>query len=203
MTHDSGFAPNPFHGIMTLATCKWMMREKKDPLADTNLYIAGFTSQKLCGDKVGEERLVYVMKVMEKLTYQEYYEDTRFQCKKPSNENSISKAGDNIYHLQNGKYIQDANANHDDCGDMIDDLKSQYVLLSNEFYYFGIGAIPVDNFRIRVPQLQAGHGVENNNFQSLLIYLEQNYQRNIPLNPPHKWPINEPFQQNLVLNRTQ
>lgn len=29
MTHDTGFAPNPFWGYLTLATCKPKIREKK------------------------------------------------------------------------------------------------------------------------------------------------------------------------------
>lgn len=28
MTSDSGFAPNPFHGFCTLATCKARIRER-------------------------------------------------------------------------------------------------------------------------------------------------------------------------------
>nr|WP_269667332.1 hypothetical protein [Polaromonas naphthalenivorans] len=31
MTHDSGFAPNPFHGTLTLATCKPGIRRTIDP----------------------------------------------------------------------------------------------------------------------------------------------------------------------------
>ena len=31
MTHDTGFAPNPFWGCLTLATCKPKIRESKRP----------------------------------------------------------------------------------------------------------------------------------------------------------------------------
>ena len=188
MTHDSGFAPNPFFGIMTLATCKWMIREKKNPDFDDNLYLAGFTSHELCGEKVGEERLIYIMKVTEKLTFDEYYNEPRFQCKKPSDDSLESKSGDNIYFLDGDIYHQDNNQSHDNCGDMIEDLKSKFVLISNDFYYFGSGAIPIDNLGINIPRYQSGNGVKSKNFEKLLDHLRlRDYKKNIPLNPPHSW----------------
>ena len=30
VTHDNGFAPNPFHGFCTLATCKAPVRERAE-----------------------------------------------------------------------------------------------------------------------------------------------------------------------------
>lgn len=197
MTHDTGFAPNPFHGIMTLANCKWQIRKIKDPKKDKNLYIAGFTSKELCNDEVGKERLIYIMKVTEKLTYKEYFSDPRFQCKIPSKDSNslISKAGDNIYEPANvpSGFVQLENCNHD-CGNMEDDLKGEFILISNDFYYFGCGAIPVDNFGIHIPRVQARHGVKSMNCKPLLDYLqERKYQKNIAIHPPHKWKANEPY----------
>ena len=80
MTNDSGFAPNPFSGILTLATCKASMRRSKK-IGD---WIAGFTSGALCGDPVGAERLVYVMKVSQKIPIAEYHGDRRFRSKIPN-----------------------------------------------------------------------------------------------------------------------
>ena len=82
MTNDSGFAPNPFHGFMTLATCKAQIREKKK-IGD---FVAGVTSNGLCDDRNGSERLIFIMKVTEKVTFGQYYNDKRFQCKKPTSE---------------------------------------------------------------------------------------------------------------------
>ena len=197
MTHDTGFAPNPFHGFMTLANCKWQIRKIKNPEKDKNLYIAGFTSKFLCGETVGEERLIYIMKVTEKLTYKDYFTDPRFQCKIPprNSNNLIAKAGDNIYKPANTSsgFVQLENCNHN-CGSMEDDLKGKYVLISNDFYYFGCGAIPVDNLGINIPRVQAGHDVKSANCKTLLDYLEQrNYQKNIAIHPPHTWKTNEPF----------
>ena len=55
--------PNPFHHMCTLATCKASIRLTKD-IGD---WVAGFTSAFLNGDPVGEERLIYLMQVTEKL----------------------------------------------------------------------------------------------------------------------------------------
>ena len=59
MTHDTGFAPNPFGGFMTLATCKPKIRECKK-IGD---WIAGFTSGQLNDEFVGKEKLVYLMQI--------------------------------------------------------------------------------------------------------------------------------------------
>ena len=40
MTHDTGFAPNPFHGALTLATCKPAVRLTRGRCD----WVAGFTS---------------------------------------------------------------------------------------------------------------------------------------------------------------
>ena len=69
MTDDTGFAPNPFWGELTLATCKAKIRYSKEK----GDWIAGFTSDYLCGDPVGREKLVYLMKVEDKLPFKEYF----------------------------------------------------------------------------------------------------------------------------------
>ena len=95
MTHDTGFAPNPFGRTLTLANCRPRMREKKR-VGD---WVAGLTTKTLHNDPVGEERLVYLMKVGEKLLFRDYFEDKRFQDKKPdmNPKNPTAMVGDNIY----------------------------------------------------------------------------------------------------------
>jgi len=196
MTYDVGFAPNPFYGILSLANCKPQIRLKKN----TGVFIAGFTSNGLNGDKVGEERLVYIMKVTEKLTYSEYFTDQRFNCKIPGTSTLISIAGDNIYKPDPGSefgFIQLPNRYHDHTlkGH---DLNGKYVLLSNEFFYFGGGAIPIyqSKFNIKIPRTQSGNGVKTENESEILKlwqYLKTNFKQNIVLNPPHSWKPNEPF----------
>lgn len=84
MTNDSGFAPNPFYGHMTLATCKPEIRKNNN--VTTGVCIAGFTSRDLY-DRIDksftEPRMVFLMKVTEKISFKSYWNDPRFQCKKP------------------------------------------------------------------------------------------------------------------------
>src|SRR5438034_11308809 len=91
IARDYGFAPNPFFGFCTLATCKPMIRKT----AQVGYLIIG-TGSKTCG-MVGV--LVYVMKVAETVTYDQYWEDPRFRVKRPNLRGSLKQAyGDNIYH---------------------------------------------------------------------------------------------------------
>jgi len=94
MTFDTGFVPNPFHGVLSLATCKTDLRRLREMGDD----IAGFTLGKLCGDPVGQERKVLLARVAEKLTFEEYWKDLRFPCKKTDWSTAIGKRGDNIYY---------------------------------------------------------------------------------------------------------
>ena len=95
MTNDSGFAPNPFGHTLTFATCKPEIRQ----CILVGDWIAGFTSWKLAGHEVGSERLIYLMRVAEKLPVRDYFSDSRFQDKIPdmSARGPMAKAGDNIY----------------------------------------------------------------------------------------------------------
>src|SRR5688572_17923434 len=102
MTSDAGFAPNPFHRVLTLATCKPKIRDTKT-LGDL---IAGFTSKALCGDEVGYENMVFIMKVTDALDFDTYYRDGRYKLKRPSRESEISMRGDNIYYSEMGTYTQ-------------------------------------------------------------------------------------------------
>ena len=70
VSRDYGFAPNPFYGTCTLATCKPEIRRT----ARAGDWIIG-TGSKMQGR---EDHLVYVMKVAEKRTFSEYWADDRF-----------------------------------------------------------------------------------------------------------------------------
>jgi len=63
------FAPNPFGYTVTLATCKPMIRGVKHE----GQWIAGFTLVALTGDRVGEERLIYLMRIGEKRHLRDYF----------------------------------------------------------------------------------------------------------------------------------
>ncbi|MEF2583855.1 MULTISPECIES: hypothetical protein [Parabacteroides] len=137
--HDFGFAPNPFHGTLSLATCKGDIRKNKNlQLGD---WIVGLGSKSM-GNL---HHIVFAMKVEEKLTFDQYWNDARFLCKKPNlNGSLIEIYGDNVYHTDEstGKVIQENCAHSKDNG-IVDeghykrDVEGQYVLLSKTFYYFG------------------------------------------------------------------
>ncbi len=159
------------------------------------MLIAGFTSKILCNESVGSERLVFIMKISEKLDFNTYYHDKRFYCKKPSSETRITKSGDNIYYSINGKYFQEKNFFHK-TKNIEHDLISRWVLLSKQFFYFGKGAISIDRFKINIPNTQTSNGYRTDDIveiNRLWNYLESKYQKNCLTNPPHYWDDSEPF----------
>lgn len=198
MTNDNGFAPNPFFGFMTLATCKPQIRESKKP----GVYIAGFTSKELCNEKVGFERMIFIMKVTMKTDLNSYYHEQSYHCKRPSPENRITKCGDNIYHSINGRFTQERNFFHKQ-KDIERDLKSKMVLISKNFFYFGRGAIPINQFGIIVPTTQSSQGYCTENKEEiarLWSFLECTYEKNCLINPPHFWDDQEEFNNSLTNN---
>lgn len=101
LTHDTGFAPNPFHGYCTLATCKPVIRRG----ADIGDWVVGVGST-----QNGQEgQLIYAMRVEEAMSFEEYWTDPRFQLKKPAlTGDQEFRCGDNIYHRDpaTGDWIQ-------------------------------------------------------------------------------------------------
>ena len=147
VARDYGFAPNPFHGVCTLATCKQKIRE----IASIGDWIAGTGSKVNCS----ENRLVFIMSITDSMTFCEYYESDEFQAKKPNMRGSLKQAfGDNIYHKdESGIWIQD-NSHHSwedgttNCNNLIKDTEVDRVLIGKEFTYWGGNGpvIPSDFF---------------------------------------------------------
>lgn len=135
LSMDFGFAPNPFYGFCTLATCKFRIRKS----AQVGEWIFGTGSVKLkC-----LSHLIYAMKVTEKISYNEYWFKKRFACKKPVMNGSLKKMyGDNIYYHDGSQWLQensrhskeDGSVNHET---LSSDTKADAVLISSHFYYFG------------------------------------------------------------------
>lgn len=141
--YDIGFAPNPFYGFCTLATCKPGIRKG----AEVGDWIAGISSKQEGQDGL----LVYAMRVDEFLTFDEYWDDSRFRYKKPYPSGSIKQRyGDNIYHhdLDVDSWIQeDSRHSLDDGSPNIDhinkDTQPPRVLISNYYIYYGNKAIAI------------------------------------------------------------
>jgi hypothetical protein len=189
MINDSGFAPNPFHGLMTLANCKPCIRRSKK-IGD---WIAGFTSKELNGDVVDDERLIYLMKITNKVDYYEYWNNPIYNSKIPKLESDIVeyKAGDNIYKPDNiNGFVQIENKNHTE-KDIKRDLSGEYVLVSNCFYYFGSSAIYIpSDIRPSIHRGQSSQGNRTHNKEKaerFINYIQKNYEQGL-IGLPHWWP---------------
>jgi hypothetical protein len=138
VARDFGFAPNPFHGVCTLATCKPDVRK----LANVGDWVIGTGSATygLSG------KLVYAMEVNETLTFNEYWMDPRFSKKRPILNGSLKQAfGDNIYSYHGKKWIQ-ANSHHSfangrqNTANIKNDTRTNRILVSRNFGYWGADA---------------------------------------------------------------
>jgi hypothetical protein len=93
LVDDTGFAPNPFDGFCSLACCKPVIRRSSN-IGD---WVVGTGSK----SSVGNDKLVYAMKISEKMDFNSYYQDKRFK-------NRL----DNIYFKESGKWFQKENDYH-------------------------------------------------------------------------------------------
>jgi hypothetical protein len=135
ITHDAGFAPNPFGGFLTLATCKPQIRKhvrKGD-------FIAGTGS----AATVGNRKLVYAAQIADVIPIEDYGKLPDYDIKRPSGRgNRWRKHGDNIYFKANGKWKQRRSVCHFQ-ESMAHDLGGENVLICNRFWYFGRDAIEI------------------------------------------------------------
>lgn len=141
---DFGFAPNPFYGVLTLATCKPRIRS----VASIGDWVIGVGGARLRM----RGRCIFGMRVTSYLTFDEYWVSTDFREKKPTRNGSLVRlVGDNIYHRSGGKWIQvDSHHSNADGTPNQDNVKSDTainrVLISEDFRYLGSAAevIPAD-----------------------------------------------------------
>jgi hypothetical protein len=135
VARDYGFAPNPFGGFCTLATCKPDIRRS----AEVGDWVVG------TGSSARQQKglIVYAMEVLEALTYDDYWADPRFQLKKPNLRASKKLAfGDNIYHRDDGHWAQvdshhslaDGSPNQ---RNISNDTKADRILIALRFAYWG------------------------------------------------------------------
>lgn len=130
ITYDTGFAPNPFGGVLTLATCIPIIRRTAE--VGSWLVVTGSASLGLRG------KLVYAAKIVEVLTLEEYGKDPRYMFKRPSvNGDGTDRQGDNLYFKdEKGDWFQRESVHHD-CYHMDRDLSGENVLIAKKFWYFG------------------------------------------------------------------
>ncbi|MFH1553345.1 MAG: hypothetical protein ABII76_00515 [Pseudomonadota bacterium] len=140
---DFGFAPNPFHGTCTLATCKPRIRSVAKP-GDWIVGVGG-TALRATG------RCIYFMQVTGSLSFNEYWSHPDFQCKRPARNGArLAMLGDNIYHRENeeGTWAQENSHHSDEDGtpdwsNVANDTGTDRILFSKKFVYFGRDPIQI------------------------------------------------------------
>jgi len=134
---DFGFAPNPFHGYCTLATCKPGIRK----MSNVGDWVVGLGGGRL----KATGRCIFAMRVSNKTTFNDYWSNPIYLAKKPvRNGSSRMLVGDNIYHFdpKNQKWNQ-SDSHHSNPDGSVNpknlktDTKSDKVLIADHFYYFG------------------------------------------------------------------
>lgn len=134
---DFGFAPNPFHGYCTLATCKPVIRKT----AEVEDWIIGMGGARL----KATGRCIFAMRVTEKITFNEYWSSSRFLDKRPvRNGSQKMMVGDNIYYFDKAASVwQQADSHHSNPDGTVNrdnldrDTRADSVLVSRHFFYFG------------------------------------------------------------------
>ncbi|MBX2925421.1 MAG: hypothetical protein KF746_24705 [Chitinophagaceae bacterium] len=181
---DFGFAPNPFHGICTLATCKPQIRNTAQ-IGDWILGVGG-------GRLKATGQCIFAMQVTQKITFNEYWENSEFKDKRPVRNGSKKMLlGDNIYHYNDEtKLWSQAHSHHSLAdGSMNEynknrDTQSKNVLLSKHFYYFGSEAPKIPENILN--QLSYKNGVGHRKYtyeqaEQLIVWLEKKYSKYLNL----------------------
>ncbi len=155
--HDMGFSPNPFHGICTLVNCKPVVRR----LAQIGDYVMGFGSSQ----SDIRYKLIYWMRIGETMTFDEYWNDLRFEHKKPVvNGSHLKFHGDNIYHYDvSGNIIQEPSFHSLPDGSPntkninTDTGSTNRILVADLFGYYGNRALSVPDGLSDIVAVGRGH----------------------------------------------
>ena len=147
VARDYGFAPNPFFGVCTLATCKPEIRAAAG-VGDWIVGSGAKTKYNLAG------YLIYAMEVEDVLDFNGYWADPRFGRKRPVLNGSLKQVyGDNIYHRRGQLWIQEDSHHSLDDGipnrrNIERDTKADRVIAGRKFAYFGASAVRIpERFR--------------------------------------------------------
>jgi hypothetical protein len=148
------------------------------------------------------------MQVTEKLTYDEYWSNPRFQVKRPdfAVEEEIFKVGDNFYEPSGDGFVQHYSLHSRDYFKSDEDWQNQkhadiqgkYVLVSGRkfYYYFGREAVKLPTLELLdLLYCDVGHKciADPNVPQEFLDFLEEFKQQGKIgfIAPPDNWPEND------------
>lgn len=137
VARDFGFAPNPFHGVCTLACCMPQLRST----AQVGDWVFGMGGSRL--EATG--KCVYGMQITQTMTFEEYWADPKFLVKQPVRNGSRAMLlGDNIYSRAGEEspwFQMDSHHSYPDGSpnqsNVEKDTSKNKVLASERFLYFG------------------------------------------------------------------
>ncbi len=135
VTHDTGFAPNPYGGFLTLATCKPRIRR----IARPGEAIVGTGSVK----SIGADRVVYAAEVARVVPIGLYGREAAYAVKRPKARGDWwEKDGDNLYAYDGDRVLVRASRHHPRSDESFrdHDLSGRNVLICDRFWYFGRSA---------------------------------------------------------------
>ena len=140
------------------------------------------------------------MQVEEKLTFDDYWNDVRFQYKKPIlNGSLVQMYGDNFYHRdENDNWIQENSAHSLKDGSpnkthLKRDTGGNFVLVSRNFYYFGENAIRIpEKFTsaICTNARNMAFAKPQETVDTFIVWLQSNYEKSILYGDPISWAVN-------------
>jgi hypothetical protein len=181
ITRDYGFAPNPFGKYCTLATCKPLIRET----AKVGDWVIGTGSASQKYNMAS--RLIYAMRIDEKMSFTDYWIDPRFQYKKPvMNGSKKQKYGDNIYYFDEAqKKLVQIDSHHSfengqaNVKNYNRDTSGKNVLISSCFWYFGAKAPQIPE-KLAIQIVKHGRGykkiLDQNVIKKLILWLEKHFE---------------------------
>ena len=136
VARDFGFAPNPFFGVCTLATCKPNIRR----VAKIGDWVIGTGSS----DRARKGFLVYAMCITGAMTFNAYWAASQFHRKKPNLRGSKKQAfGDNIYFKDAKGEWHQLDSHHSYQGgapnkfNIENDTQTDRILVSTDYAYWG------------------------------------------------------------------
>ncbi len=144
LTDDHGLAPNPFHGVCTLAVCTPNHKRAK---LHANDIIIGFTGSNIIKEYgLNDISIIYCMQIDEVLDMNTYFHHTAYQNKKPDlDKGGIYAKGDNFYFRdENGNLVHSRETDMHNWDEVIKkDIYGDRVFISRSYLYFGKSAIQI------------------------------------------------------------
>ena len=168
--HDAGLAPNPFHDYCTTALCTPSHMKAKLIQGD---WLIGVSPKK------DGNRLVYAMRISERLSMNEYFHDARFESKKPKSDGTAcEQCGDNIYYQCGAEWTRLPSPFHNGRDHLRKDAGCP-VFVAEHFYYFGTRRVAIPNDLKGVIQERHGISYKNDLADKFVAWLEANYEPGI------------------------